>query len=648
MEVTLKTLNLVNFKGVRKLSISFDGTLTNIFGDNATGKTTVFDAFTWLLFGKNSESKDKFNIKNTADTSLNRQDHEVSAVLIVDGSELKLRRVFKENWVKTQGKTISEFKGNRNEFHWDDNPVNETVYMQKVSDILEESIFKLISNPLYFSTILDWKSRRAVLSNIAGNLTDNDIARGNQAYEALLAKLTNGKTLEEYKNQLSASKKLIKEKLLTIPSRIDEVYKNMPEEVDSDFINKCISDLQGDVTKIEGLMADRSSACQEGFTAIQNHQNKIHTVKTKINQVRFSVDQQVKEKLAEISENRRSILRSISSASNEKEQIERQMSRRQEEITAIESKILDLRAAWNTQNEVVLVFNDHEFTCPSCQRAYETDNIEEIKSKMTINFNNNKAIKLAEIVASGKKLGEELERLKQASYVGEISVLQNDINRFTIELDEFDQKHQQVPATTEEILSKNEEYASLTKQLQDLESSLPESPKVDLTDLQAQKSEVVAKIDILKEQLSHDGIIKANKKRIDELKEEEKNLNVDLAGYEEQEFTIDAFNKEKIETIEARINDKFKLVKFKMFAQQNNGGEKETCEAMVNDVPYADLNNAARINAGLDIINALCEFYGVHVPCFIDNAESITQLINVQSQIIRLIVSETDKKLRVA
>ena len=122
----------------------------------------------------------------------------------------------------------------------------------------------------------------------------------------------------------------------------------------------------------------------------------------------------------------------------------------------------------------------------------------------------------------------------------------------------------------------------------------------------------------------------------------------EIANIEKTQYTIENFIKLKVDTIENRINEKFSLVKFKLFEDQINGGQVETCEALVNGVPFSSLNTASKINAGIDIINTLCEFYNVSAPIFIDNRESVVKLLDSNSQIINLIVSESDKKLRIS
>ncbi len=110
----------------------------------------------------------------------------------------------------------------------------------------------------------------------------------------------------------------------------------------------------------------------------------------------------------------------------------------------------------------------------------------------------------------------------------------------------------------------------------------------------------------------------------------------------------DEFIKTKVKLMESSINSKFKYVKFRFFKTQVNGGIDEDCEALVDGVPFStNLNSGAKINAGIDIINTLANYYGIKAPIFIDNRESTTKLIDTESQIVNLVVSSSDKKLRI-
>ena len=85
----LISLTLQNFKGIKGFILDADGQNSNVFGNNGTGKSTLFDAFTWLLFGKNSRDEKDFGIK-TLDANGNvipRIEHRVSAVIEHNGQK---------------------------------------------------------------------------------------------------------------------------------------------------------------------------------------------------------------------------------------------------------------------------------------------------------------------------------------------------------------------------------------------------------------------------------------------------------------------------------------------------------------------------------------------------------------------------------
>jgi chromosome segregation ATPase len=210
---------------------------------------------------------------------------------------------------------------------------------------------------------------------------------------------------------------------------------------------------------------------------------------------------------------------------------------------------------------------------------------------------------------------------------------------------------------TEEELNKSAAYKAKKDELVRVSLKAtgfkPPVPSTITTDeeLKSRRDAINEQIRSLQGELAKESQIAEGQKRIAELRDQEATLAQALADLEGQEYAILQFTKSKVDAIERKINGKFKFVKFKMFNQQVNGGESETCETLVNSngsfVPFTDANNAARINSGIDIINTLCQHYDVYAPIFIDNRESVTELIESDSQIVNLIVSAADKKLRV-
>ena len=135
--------------------------------------------------------------------------------------------------------------------------------------------------------------------------------------------------------------------------------------------------------------------------------------------------------------------------------------------------------------------------------------------------------------------------------------------------------------------------------------------------------------------------------RTEELQAEERKLAAEFEELEQQLYLTEEFVRTKVRMLEDKINSKFKLARFKLFNTLVNGGIEECCETTFQGVPYSNLNNGARLNIGLDIINTLADHYGFAPPVWLDNAEGVTNILPTKGQQIRLIVSAQDKKLRV-
>ena len=221
MKIFLKSLELKNFKGIKQLKINF-GPATRISGDNGTGKTTIMDSFMWLLFGKDSKDRKDYKIKTITENGeeLHGIEHSVIGELEVDGTLIKLQRTYKEQWTKKRGQATPEFKTHTTDYLINDVPAKMTEYNEKVSKILPDSTFKLITNPLYF-TSLNWKKQREILLEIVGNVDTENIINYNISLKPL-EKLLHDDDVEILRSEVKAKIKIIKEQIKAIPNRIDE------------------------------------------------------------------------------------------------------------------------------------------------------------------------------------------------------------------------------------------------------------------------------------------------------------------------------------------------------------------------------------------------------------------------------------------
>lgn len=659
MKIEIKNLSLTNFKGIRAMSINLNQ-VTNVFGDNATGKTTLMDAFLWLLFGKDSTDRKDFEIK-TLDANnqpYHRLDHEVCAVLIVDGNEITLRRSFKEKWTKKRGETTAEFSGHETGYFWNDVPMKQEEYQAKISSLLDDKLFKLITNTVYFNS-LKWQDRRAVLLQIAGTISDDDVldailnAGTPYDFTQLINALKADKSIEEFKKELVAKKKKLKDELLVLPSRISEANLALPEEKDFTEVDAMIETVIADIDNVDGLLMNKSKAVRQHQDAITVKIKEVGTLRQQNTNLEFEEAANVKAAANTREQNivgKKNILRT---KTDEKARFLNEYNKDDEQLKKLVAEKEEQLTKWQIENDKQLVFDDKDFCCPTCKRAYEVNDIEEKKTEFTSNFNADKSKKLHAVNQRGTEIKDTITTLQakmentKASGLAlktEIEVLQSDIiileeEHTRLKADEETQVKNAIKANT--VIVANLQKMELLNE----EINTPHAE--DNSALLQRKKELQLQLDDLKKQLSTKDARTKQLARIKELEEQENKMAQELASLEGVEFSIEQFTKSKMDELESRINGRFKIVRFKMFEEQINGGQVEACTTLINGVPYADANTAAKIQAGLDIINTLSDHYGVQAPVWVDNRESVVSLPETECQLINLIVSAADKKLRI-
>jgi DNA repair protein SbcC/Rad50 len=660
MKITIKRLTLTNFKGIRSLNVLFNAAITNIFGRNSSGKTTILDAFLWLFFGKNSNDVTDFNIKtldenNKAYHNLN---HEVEAVVVVNKQEITVRRAYREKWTKKRGTNTPEFDGHTHEFFWNDVPLKESEFKAKVAAIIDEKLLKLLTNTTYFNN-LKWQERRNVLLSIAGNISDADVFENiNADVEELKKAFEQGKTLEEFKREIVAKRKKIKDELDLIPTRIEEANRSLPETVDYAGIEKNMFALKEEIIGIDQLLNNKSAALKEHQQTINKllhlKQEKSRTALDIENNATNQVQEAARKRAAEIME-QKTKLRSIT---DEVLDLRKQYANKEEIYKDTVTGQDHAREAWNKINEEQLVFNDDDFCCPACKRAFETADIETKKAELTANFNADKSKRLTAAQKYGLGLKEKAELLKvELENIKAKGLLRaDDEQRQKQYVDELEQQHQRLITNEADELNKyltgHKEYNQLKAEIKELESQI-DAPAPEQTNnaLTLRKNDLQKQVDEMNRQLAGKDQREKILARIAELKKQEETLSQEYASLDGIEYSIEQFNRAKMDTLEQRINGRFKMVRFQMYEEQVNGGLTDACITLVNSngsfVPYADANTAAKIQAGIDIINTLSNHYDIKAPVWIDNRESVTDIPETDLQVINLIVSAEHDKLTV-
>lgn len=656
--ITLKSMALVNFKGIRSLTINFDAKQTSILGRNGSGKTTIFDGFIWLLFGKDHTWRKQFSLKtlDSHNSPIPKIPHEVSATLIVNGEEITLCRRFNEKWQKKRGYSVEEFRGHEEERFYNGIPCSLSEWNSKINGICSEEVFKAITSPLYFMSQKP-DTQRALLFKMAGTVSDADIAVGNADFTKLLASLT-GKTITEYKKEITAKKSRIKGELEQLPPRIDERNRdNATLTEDWDAIEQELNDRTNELSDIESRMSVNSTVCRSDEEKQTRIFESLSALRGKISdRIYLLKENALSDYRKYYSEHRRLIdehdtLNDLLTTTRARiERIESAL----DELTSRREKLVDewksLHAAIKTIKAEQVSFEDEDFICPQCGRPYGYEDIEKIQRHRTECFENDRRKRLSDIaeqLADNERKGKQISSEKE-SILAEKENTEAKLKLYCERIDTIKKNpiFQTAPEKPDENagIETDDELCSLRSKEKQLAEQLDSIGHVNDSDEDTKRKETLAKdIDVLKCRLSKRDMIAANKSRISELENRLRELSDELAQLEGTEFTIQEFSKTRTKAIENRINSLFGFVRFKLFDTQINGAEIETCEALINGVPVSDANTAGKVNAGIDIINAICRHEGVTAPIFLDNAESVTHINQSDSQLIKLLVSEKDE-----
>lgn len=641
-------LALKNFKGIKSFVLDTQGGNVDVYGDNAAGKTTLFDAFTWLLFDKDSQNRKDFEIKTLDQFGqpLHGLEHEVEAVLEAGGKTITLRKVFREKWTKKRGSATAEFTGHTTDYFVDGVPVKKSEYETRIAEICDEGVFKLLTSPTYFNEQLHWQKRREILLQVCGDISDSDVIASDPSLSEL-PKILNGRKLEDHRKIIAARRAEINKELEKIPVRISEVENNLPDisgivpEALAEDIARLRAerqDKQAELAVLEsgGLVAEKMRALKEVETALIDITR----------QYRAKVDKEVEQKREELARLKEQIATLQANLTG----VKREAEITQETARKLDEKIKRLREEWQKVNDTVFTF-EQSAVCPTCGQPMPEEKLNEAREKALAQFNLQKASRLEEIAAEGKAARVELE-----SHRERLSNLEYTIKRTAKELDTLKQKAEAVQAEIDAISAKAADVANDPTYQQKMAEKVSLEEEIaklragnqDTADaIRREIAEIDRAISALEEEGAKVKMYYQGQKRIEELKAQERELAAEYERLEQELYLTEQFIRTKVRLLEDKINSRFKLARFKLFDIQVNGAVVECCETTYQGVPYSALNHGSKINVGLDIINTLAEHYGFAPPIFVDNAEAVTKLIPTKGQLIKLIVSESDKTLRV-
>ncbi|PID19526.1 MULTISPECIES: AAA family ATPase [unclassified Sporosarcina] len=645
--IKLLNLTLKNFKGIKSLELDAAGNDLKVYGDNATGKTSIFDGFLWLLFNKDSNNKTDFAIKTLEDGhEINNLEHEVAATFTIDNVPLAIRKIYKERWTKKRGAPMAEFTGHETLYYIDSVPVKKKEYEEKVGSIVKEEVFKLLTNPLYFNEQVKWQDRRTTLLEVCGDVELEDVLAFNSELKDLPA-ILKGRTIEDHRKVIAAKRAEINKELDRIPVRIDELTNSMPD------IKIDVSSIEIEIAKVEKEIDVASTQINniKNGSAVTNKKNDLQQIEMDLESIKRELESeatekgyQVQAKIQEEKSNQAIMQRKLDDAKH-------QIQVGQADVVEFDKKLVALREDFATENAKQFEHKE-ACECPTCGQALPEEQLTAARDKAVAEFNTKKSAKLEHIQTTGKAIAADKEKTQQriveAEKVGsqlkdDIAKKEETINKLTIQLNELRDEVKNA-RTNPKYTDKVTEMSAVQEEIKSLEANANEA----VAEIEKEVSAFKTKRSELNGQLAKNEQAEVSQKRIAELEEQQKELATEFENLERELYLTEQFIRSKVELLESKINGKFKYARFKLFAQQVNGGLQEICETTFEGIPFSSgLNNAARINVGLDIISTLSEHYGIKAPIWIDNSESVVKLLNIDTQMIQLVVSGGDKELRV-
>ena len=632
----LKSLKIENFKGCKNHEIQF-GSVTDIYGDNGTGKTTIDDAFTWLLFDRDSSGSTKFGVRprNEDKSLVNHVEIMVEGEFEVDGSPISLKKVQKQNWVKKRGTGTQELQGSKNEYEINGFPAKEKEFKEKVGEIIDDITFRIVTDPRAFAA-LNWKEKRKIIMRLVSEVTDEDVLKSGDfgAIADDLAMAPADKCLDKYKKSLLKLKKDQEE----IPTRIDEASRSIVavDVADLELQKNALNE------KLEAVRKDREDFSGK-YKRVSELNAEIMKIKLDMGDLerKHNADYQQQVKNARFEYD--SAFARISHWESQKSLVESTLNSRMETLKELKDELSNLGRKWTETKHMTI--NPSDTICDKCGQEYPEDKKEEILQ----DFSRRKEQRLEEINTKGNAVKSKIQNVEKdiESFKEKFKEISDNLDNARKEAEEKKTAMESIkqPGPVEEL----PEYIELGKKLQDINTELG-----SIDDGESYRQQLEIQERGLKEELAEVeknlALDHANEKlrdRILDLNKELKDVSQKIADCEAKILLLEKFTVQKMTMLSARVDEKFSFVKINMFNTQINGGVSETCDITVDGVSYSDLNNAKKIQAGLDVIYALQQLYQIKAPIFIDNRESVTSIPENGTQIINMFVSKEDKELRI-
>ncbi len=635
MKIELKSLDLVHFKCFPKLHLDFHEGVNSLFGANAAGKTSVYDALTWLLFDKDSAGHSRPAVKPTGAPAGAMP--EVTAILEMDGEPIKLRKVLREKWEKPRGSSIERYAGDTRDYYIDDVPLAENAYKRRIAELIDEQQFKLLTDVWAVTSKMHWKDRRTLLAEICGLPEDKQLLAAAPQFAELTEKVGR-RTVDEYKSVLMKQRKDMNANLNTLPVRVDECSRMVAELESLDFAaaHSESDRLQAERERVQGELVKLTNN-----TLAAQARNELGALQNQLRELETENNAHLASQRVPVEDETPVLTAALDRAKCEADRLTRTVAQERDLVLNGETRLDDYRARWRAIDAETC-----GTTCPVCHQPLPQDMLETSQDAFAAHQKQRKDALLEDSKMVKQGIAAAKDRLLTAETA--LKTAQDEVQKAQISLDSYTPPVEVVPENLPDYDRRKGAILTLIADADKRIDRLTSDTEQERRRLETALSAVTA------EKLRHDAVLAKEqtlsdtRRRIADLQAEQRTAAAEMEQMDRMIAMCEEFTRYRVQAITESVNSKFRLTRWRLFTEQVNGGLADCCEPMdMNGSTFEGTNNAMKINIGVDIIDTLSTHFGRRVPLFVDNAESVTHLQPIGSQVVRLVVSEQDKELRI-
>lgn len=648
MEIKFKKIRIRNFRGLVSFEANLAGRSVRIAGANGLGKSSVADAITWVLFGKDSRRRTAFPIDPVDDEGriIHNLDVSVELEMLIDGQPTTLRRRRQEKWVQKRGMTREQLDGHQTTCYIDGRPLPSSDFSSHVDTIVKEELFRALTTPDYFPSLpMDQQYR--LLVKIVGTRTLAEIAAKDEEALKVVDELGQ-RSIDQYRQGLSYDLQRTRKELETIPVRLSEV-QGFIEQVKAKGadgktaqrhakgIEEKLRQVTQEIDSMAGVVRAENARYNDQRAYIQQ-----------LRQQRAAIEDRVEKQNREARTLHQSL---VCKAKEELEATEERhtaaktmLGLHERRLKDLEQQLTDFRSRWEEVERLSFSWNAEEAVCPTCGQPLPQDQADQKRVEAEMRFNERKMKQQDALDEEGKKLAASKQRLQDLSAAAREEMATAE--RLMPEARERLSKAEAEPieqADYHDAADWQRLSSEIDQRMKELEQTTQAQEPPQLAALRTEEQAYRKELRLLEQTIDRSKQIDEYIRREKELQKQRTTLSGDIARMQTRLEAAERLQLMEANDLQQRVNDLFPSVRFRLSRELLNGREVGHCELSVDGVPYSGLSTSERINAGLELINALARHYNIVAPIVIDNAEAVNKVAPTLGQQILLEVSPAKK-----